>query len=135
MKILHLTVKKKWYDMATNPDFSKRKLEEYRTIKPYWIRRLIDINYPEEEKGENKILPFDIEFDIIENGYDPFTVIKSYFSEFKHFDAVLYKNGYSPNSPTTLFECKGIDFGSAVPEWSDNWKGNVFRIKLGNIIK
>jgi hypothetical protein len=34
--ILHLVLKKKWYDMIS----SGEKKEEYREIKPYWIKRL-----------------------------------------------------------------------------------------------
>lgn len=36
MKVLHLTLKKKWFDMIA----SGVKKEEYREIKPYWDRRL-----------------------------------------------------------------------------------------------
>ncbi len=35
-KILHLTLKKKWFDMI----LSGEKKEEYREIKPYWDKRL-----------------------------------------------------------------------------------------------
>ncbi len=37
MRILHLTLKKKWFDMIA----SGEKTEEYREIKPYWIKRLV----------------------------------------------------------------------------------------------
>jgi len=37
MKILHLTLKKKWFDMIR----SGIKKEEYREIKPYWRKRLL----------------------------------------------------------------------------------------------
>lgn len=36
MKILHLKLKKKWFDMIV----SGVKKEEYREIKPYWDKRL-----------------------------------------------------------------------------------------------
>ena len=36
MKILHLTLKKKWFDMIA----SGEKTEEYREIKAYWANRL-----------------------------------------------------------------------------------------------
>lgn len=36
MKILHLTLKKKWFDMV----LSGVKKEEYRKIKPHWNSRL-----------------------------------------------------------------------------------------------
>lgn len=36
MKILHLTLKKQWFDMIA----SGEKTEEYRELKPYWHKRL-----------------------------------------------------------------------------------------------
>lgn len=41
MKILHLTLKKRWYDMIA----SGEKKEEYRVIKPYWDLRLMPRKY------------------------------------------------------------------------------------------
>ena len=41
MKILHLTLKKKWFDMIA----SGEKREEYREIKPYWNKRLTNKSY------------------------------------------------------------------------------------------
>ncbi len=37
MKVLHLTLKKKWFDMIA----SGEKKEEYREMKPYWQKRLV----------------------------------------------------------------------------------------------
>lgn len=92
-RILHLPVKKKFFDMEE----AGIKTEDYREIKGYWITRL------QECKRDN----------------------------FVQFDEVHLRNGYGKNAPLLIFECKGIDIGPAVPEWSDNWQGNVFRIKLG----
>lgn len=36
MKIIHMTLKKKWFDMI----LSGEKSEEYRTMKSYWQTRL-----------------------------------------------------------------------------------------------
>jgi hypothetical protein len=36
MKILHLTLKKQWFDLIA----SGQKKEEYREMKPYWHKRL-----------------------------------------------------------------------------------------------
>lgn len=36
MKVLHLTLKKKWFDMIA----SGEKTEEYRDISEFWIKRL-----------------------------------------------------------------------------------------------
>ena len=41
MKILHLTLKKQWFDMIA----SGEKKEEYREIKPYWNKRLLNKSY------------------------------------------------------------------------------------------
>ena len=35
-KVLTLTVSKQWFDMIV----ADEKIEEYREIKPYWIKRL-----------------------------------------------------------------------------------------------
>lgn len=108
MKTLHLTLKKKWFDMIA----SGEKKEEYREIKPYWESRFID----------------------------PLLAYDASLSEFIYgkglidFDAVTFRNGYAKDAPTIILECKGIMIGLAKPEWSDNWQGNVFIIKLGEII-
>lgn len=41
MKILHLSLKAKWYNMIE----SGEKTEEYREIKEYWKKRLVGKNY------------------------------------------------------------------------------------------
>lgn len=41
LKVLHLTLKKEWFDMIA----SGEKREEYREIKPYWQTRLIGKHY------------------------------------------------------------------------------------------
>ncbi|MBU4316105.1 MAG: ASCH domain-containing protein [Proteobacteria bacterium] len=38
MKILHLTLKKKWFDLI----LSGMKTDEFREYKPYWGKRLVD---------------------------------------------------------------------------------------------
>ena len=41
MRILHLTLKKQWFDMIA----SGKKREEYREMKPYWHKRLMGKTY------------------------------------------------------------------------------------------
>ena len=70
MKVLHLTLKKKWFDMIA----SGEKKEEYREHKPYWVKRLM-------QPGEIK------EFDMIhfKNGYGkhaPWILVKCLGIEF-----------------------------------------------------
>jgi len=54
MKILHLTLKKKWFDMI----LSGEKTEEYREIKPYWTKRLFkDYTHVKFRNGYSKNAP------------------------------------------------------------------------------
>lgn len=41
MNVLHLTLKKKWFDLIA----SGVKKEEYRECKPYWQTRLLNRNF------------------------------------------------------------------------------------------
>ncbi len=93
MKVLHLTLKKKWFDMIA----SGEKKEEYREIKSYWYKRLVDIN-------------------------------------FKKFDVVKFRNGYSPNSPTITLEFKRCDIAKGNPEWGAEQGRRYFVITLGEIL-
>lgn len=103
MKTLKLTLKKKWFDMI----LSGEKTEEYREIKDFWNRRLTR----EHELGGHYALK----------------------GIFKTYGLVEFRNGYASDAPTMTLECKGISKGNAKPEWSDNWQGEVFIIKLGEI--
>ena len=40
-RVLHLTLKKKWFDMIA----AGIKKEEYREMKPYWHKRLLNKSY------------------------------------------------------------------------------------------
>ena len=39
-KVLTLVVSKQWFDIIA----AGRKTEEYREIKPYWVRRILDMS-------------------------------------------------------------------------------------------
>jgi len=95
---LHLTLKKKWFDMIA----SGEKKEEYREDKKYWRNRLV--------------IP----------GTHPLIC--------KKYDTVIFRNGYSKESPTIELEVKyiGINFGK--PEWGGDPNNLQFVIKLGKII-
>ncbi len=58
-KILHITLKKKWFDMI----LSGEKKEEYREVKDYWIKRLVDTSLSDPKAFKD--------FDIVRatNGY------------------------------------------------------------------
>lgn len=70
MKILHLTLNKKWFDMILSGD----KKEEYREIKPYWQKRLMIISpaytHVKFTNGYGKNRPsFIVELKFISTGY------------------------------------------------------------------
>lgn len=115
MKILQMTLKKKWFDMIA----SGEKKEEYREVKPYWINRLT----------WHEFHTYEIE--------DVSSVIRNGQAQVfrRDIDAVCFKNGYAKDAPTITLEFEGIEIGEAKPEWSDNWQGEVFIIKLGKILK
>ncbi len=56
MKILHLTLKKKWFDLIA----SGEKKQEYRENKPYWQSRLHGKTFDEVHfrNGYSKDAPF-----------------------------------------------------------------------------
>lgn len=109
MKTLHLTLKKKWFDVIA----SGEKKEEYREIKEYWVTRLC-------EKHPGSI------------GGNFMDRHKPIAYTFKKFDTVTFSKGYTKTR--RVVELLGISIGKAKPEWSDNWQGEVFVIKLGKIL-
>ena len=121
MKALHLTLKKKWFDMIA----SGEKKEEYREIKPYWASRLTwhefhcCISCVESLK------------DVIQSDSEQRFTTGVFTTK---YDTVTFKHGYAKDAPTITLKCNGITYGPAKPEWSDNWQGDVFIIKLGDIL-
>ena len=101
------------------------KKEEYREIKPYWEKRFLQCNadlYTERSKHQCK------------KQQCVRCITESNGGEFKQFDTITFRNGYTANAHTMVVECLGIEIGKAKPEWSDNWQGEVFIIKLGKVL-
>lgn len=109
-KTLFLPLKKEWYELIEKGI----KEEEYREIKPYWIKRLVDpsgfYSVPTEE--EFKSLCFD---------------------PFKSFCKVIFSYGYTKRRMT--FESKGIHIGVGRWEWGAQPGKEYFVIKLGRRLK
>ena len=97
---------------------SGEKKEEYREVKEFWETRigctyqLGNGNYPKSDK----FIGFNI-------------------CHISSPNTITFTHGYAKNARKMIVECKCIDIGTARPEWSDNWQGDVFRIKLGEILK
>lgn len=116
--ILHLTLKKKWFDMIA----SGEKKEEYREIKPYWVSRLVDLlDVPTDYEKRNGFV-----FEIAGCTHS----MKSP----QHYDLVEFKNGNSKNAPTIRLKVRDIvaDFGKE--KWGAELNKPYFVIKLGEII-
>lgn len=113
-RILHLTLKRKWFDMIA----SGEKKEEYRDIKPYWVSRLVDGLFPEKEPND---------FTFLWNGF-LFSMLTA-----EHYDVVEFRNGYSKNAPTMQVEILDITDGFTTLKWADEYKP-AFIIKLGKIL-
>jgi len=64
MNILHLTLKKKWFDLIA----SGKKTMEYRENKPYWRKRLLDGENPKHfdivrfKNGYGAVPAMDVQF-------------------------------------------------------------------------
>ncbi len=111
MSTLKLTLKRKWFDLIA----SGEKTEEYREFKKYWVGRL--------SNGFKGAL-----------GGDFMNAHKCEAHVFRKFEAIEFRNGYARNAPRMTVECLGISIGKARPEWSDNYQGEVFVLKLGKIL-
>lgn len=85
-KVLNLVVTKKWFDMI----LSGAKNEEYREIKPYWIKRLTTN---------------------CERGHEVWREIKCGKVLYRPYTHVLFFAGYSKNRPSIEKEIENITIG------------------------
>ena len=95
-KVLTLIVSKQWFNMIV----AGEKTEEYREVKPYWVKRLV--------VGYNQGLWISGE---------------SYFKPYTH---VLFINGYRKDSPKIEKEIVNITIdkpknGLCPDKWLDKW--------------
>lgn len=116
-KILHLTLKKKWFDMI----LSGVKKEEYREIKMYWWKRLVQCGecYDNLEDSLNNKLADPSNWELIMA---------------KDYDFIEFKNGYSKTARKMIVIWEGVTTGIPKPEWSDGDTKKRFKIKLGQIL-
>ncbi len=128
MKILHLTLTKKWFDMI----LSGEKTEEYREIKDYWIRRLLFIRY---DFQDDPLVWQEMIDNLRRPQFYPLDVVfKDYEAKFIDFDAIEFRNGYSKTAPAMIVECKGITTGIGNPAWGAPVEP-VFIIKCGKVLE
>jgi hypothetical protein len=115
MDILHLTLKKKWFDMI----LSGEKKEEYREIKPYWINRLTWHEF-HNWSADDLIRAYNA---------CPNDICKSRF-----YDVVRFTNGYGKNAPSFDIECKFIQISQGMMIWGAEKDREYFVISLGEVL-
>lgn len=115
MKTLTLSLKKKWFDMIA----SGEKKEEYREIRPYWIKRLLRCGF-------------------LCNGNCVFTgeivCPACRHLAYANYDAVTFTLGYPRADDTSrrmTFAVEDICFGGGKTEWGAENGKTYFVIKLG----
>lgn len=109
METLHLTLKRKWFDLI----LSGEKTEEYRELKYYWCNRFC------KKDWQNLKLQID------ENSLD---------WDKLQFKTITFTNGYGNDKPQFVIEFKGLKIGKGKPEWGASLY-ETFVFKLGNVIK
>lgn len=101
-KVLTLSVKKEWFDKIV----SGEKTEEYREIKPYWIKRLTT--------------NCEVVYDVVAETYCG----KVLYRPYTH---VLFINGYGDDKPRVEKEIESIDIGKPRKGWCpDGFLGKEF---------
>lgn len=109
--VLNLVLKKQWFDMIS----SGEKKEEYRDIKDYWARRLINTRYDMEwqawqEMVDDMKAPF-------ERHNGPEELMRFFEVKFRKYESVFLRNGYSKTSPSFTAKIKEIGIGTGKEEW------------------
>lgn len=106
---------------------SGEKKEEYREIKAYWFNRLVF--------QPKKVLTYFGH--LSSNDYVSSKICKlpsNYMVLFKHFDFVVFRNGYSKTAKTIILKCNGIKVSTGKVEWGALSNEMYFTITLGDIV-
>lgn len=111
-KILHLTLKREWFDMILRGE----KKEEYRELKPYWAVRLMT------------------------GGTIPYCFCESCVNMYNadnmfcDFDMIRFTNGYSKDARSMDVQCNFITIDYGMLTWGAPEGERVFVILLGDIV-
>lgn len=133
MNTLDLVLKYKWYNMIARGE----KREEYREIKHYWYRRLLNVDregygyFQESCEGDFE--------DLFRESDDSFAIfaqklqqaINNGIFEYRAFDCVRFRLGYKKDAPNMTFEIESITIGKGREEWGAEPGKEYFVIKLG----
>ena len=122
--VLRLPLKTKWFEMTK----SGVKLEDYREVNHYWIKRLMSKKY-------NNLYPIEQEaIDGILKHLDPKYLVKNHC---KKYDCNIMTLGYPKSNDTEKIlklEHKGIEIRTGNPEWGAEPNKLYFVILHGAVI-
>lgn len=126
MKILDLSLTYKWFDMIA----CGYKKQEYREIKPFYLRRLCYYCF-KENLCQNNIMCECLTAKLCS---DNVLFSNCWNVCFKDYDIVRFHRGQG-GKLTMLCECKQIRIGFGKIEWGAPEDKEVFIIELGKILK
>jgi hypothetical protein len=110
VKTLHLTLKKKWFDMIA----SGEKKEEYRELKKYWGDRFAN--------GVTSYLS-----SFCKGGI-------GYQVHWKSYDVIEFRHGYAKDAPKIRVQFKGFEIDKGKTKWGAEKGKEYFILKLGKIL-
>lgn len=134
-KTLHLTLKKKWFDMVV----SGEKKEEYREIKPYWIDRFLQPLFSNGSMEADQHDQEEFYYDVI--NYEKtawqshYEMLKYFQHKVRDFDLVKFVNGYGPDKPACIIKLDQIVFGDGKTEWGAEDGKRYFCLMLGDVVE
>lgn len=114
-QILHLNLKRKWFDMIK----SGEKKEEYREITEFWRRyfHIMPDQYKEVLPFKNKIL-----INIKGRLYPPHSV------------TICFSNGYSKNRKQIFVKCNDVKIDYGYEKWGAEKNIIYYVLSLGDLI-
>lgn len=125
MNVLHLPIKRKWFDMIHTGE----KLEEYREIKPYWARRLLDFEREMESQVMDEMI-CDMRAPL--KNHASVNDLLYYFGvRFRRLDYIIFKNGYAKNAPTLRVPLDHITISVGKLIWGAEHHKYYFVLRFG----
>lgn len=151
MKTLHLNLHVKWFDMI----LSGEKKEEYREIKPYFQKKLLDKEwqrfhrfstdkclyykqkyiegyYAGNECSLGILLNNNCNFNCHNFEFDTIDIYKKI--KFNYIKTITFSNGNSKNRKQFVIELLSIRVDNGKSEWGAVENKKYFVLQLGNVI-
>ncbi|MDP2643702.1 MAG: hypothetical protein Q8P24_02065 [Desulfobacterales bacterium] len=123
-KVLHLNLKKKWFDMIQ----SGGKKEEYREVTTYWAQRFLCAVRPFEWRVWQEII------ESMKDPYFGFEDLMSYYGvEYRGFEVICFRNGYRPDARSFQVEITSFDIKCGRVEWGAEMERFYFVFALGKV--